>query len=334
MDPAILRRLAKVELHLHLEGAIPLETLWELVKKYGAQAEVRDLVELKRRFEYRDFPHFLETWQWKNGFLREYEDFTFITSAVAQDLAQQNVRYVEAFHSPGDFAVLHGLSVPRITEAVRKGLDEHASEIEVKLIADLTRDWGPERGMGWLHELAELGDRALIGIGLGGSEQSFPPETYRDVYEQARRYGFHTTAHAGEAAGAESIWGALRALGVERIGHGVRAIEDEKLVAYLKEHQIPLEVCPVSNVRTGVVARLEEHPLKDLYAAGLRVSIHTDDPKMFHTRLEDEYAAVMRHLDFGLADVMTLARNAIDSAWCDTSRKIELHRELDGSLEG
>ncbi|MFQ5792172.1 MAG: adenosine deaminase, partial [Acidobacteriota bacterium] len=147
-----IRRLPKVEIHCHLEGAIPLETLWALVEKYGAASEVGGISELRAKFQYTDFPHFLETWSWKNGFLREYDDFTFIAASVAKDLRRQNLRYVEAFHSPGDFAVAHGLEVARITEAVRKGLRQHADQIEVNLIADLTRDFGPELGMRWLHE--------------------------------------------------------------------------------------------------------------------------------------------------------------------------------------
>jgi adenosine deaminase len=209
-------RAPKVELHLHLEGAIPLDALWALVQKYGGDPAVPDLPALQQRFVFRDFPHFIDTWVWKNAFLREYEDFTFIAEAVAHDLAQQNIRYVEAFFSPADF-FRHGLRTQELAAAIRCGL-ARAPEIEVALVADMVRDFGPERAAQTLAEVNEVRDLGVIGIGIGGSEQAFPPEPFAEVYEQARRLGLHTTAHAGEAAGADSIWGAIRDLHVERIG--------------------------------------------------------------------------------------------------------------------
>lgn len=323
-----IRALPKVEIHLHLEGAIPLPALWELVKKYDGTSEVGDIAALEDKFRYCDFSHFLETWMWKNGYIREYDDFTFIAAAVAEDLARQNIRYVEAFHSPGDFHMLHGLDVARITEAVRRGLDEHKDAIEVRLIADLTRDFGPERGRAWLQEIATTDSMHVIGIGLGGSEHDNPPEPYEHVYDEARSLGLRTTAHAGEAAGPESIWGAVRALQVDRIGHGTRAAEDPELVTWLKENKLPIEMCPVSNLRTGVVDKLEVHPIRKFFDEGLLVSVNTDDPKMFDTSLEAEYVALVDKLGFTLADVKKLIRNGIDSTWADEGTKARLHDEL------
>jgi adenosine deaminase len=322
-----LRLLPKVEIHLHIEGAIPIPSLWELVSKYGG-GDVRSLTDLEERFRYRDFPHFLSTWTWKNGFLREYEDFTFIASAVARDLADQNVRYVEAFHSPGDFAVLHGLEVARITEAVRRGLDREKDRIEVRLIADLTRDFGPERGMAWLSEIAGAKEIGVVGIGIGGSEHVFPPEPYREVYREARRLGLRTTAHAGEAAGPPSVWGALRALEVDRIGHGTRAIEDRALVDHLREKRIPVEMCPVSNLRTGVVEELSQHPIRTFFDQGLLVSVNTDDPRMFGTSLEAEYVALARHLGFRPPEIRRLVETAIDSTWAEERTRARLRQEV------
>jgi adenosine deaminase len=329
---AAIRELPKVEIHLHLEGAIPFPALFELVRKYGSEREVPSIGDLEARFRYTDFPHFLSTWMWKNGFLREYEDFEFFASEVARDLAGQNVRYVEAFHSPGDFAMLHGLDVARVTEATRKGLDRERDRIEVRLIADLTRDFGPARGMGWLSEIASDGEARIVGIGLGGSEHEFPPEPYRDVYREARRLGLRTAAHAGEAAGAPSVWGAIRTLEVDRIGHGTRATEDPALVRYLAEHQIPVEMCPISNLRTGVIAELGRHPIRSFFDQGLLVSVNTDDPKMFQTSLEDEYVALADELGFTLAEIGKLISNAIDSSWADVETKRRLSAELDLSL--
>ncbi|MFH1574639.1 MAG: adenosine deaminase [Acidobacteriota bacterium] len=322
-----IANLPKVELHLHLEGAIPWPALWELIRKYGGDPEISEASALEQKFRYRDFPHFIETWRWKNGFLREYEDFTHIASSVAEDLARQNIRYVEAFYSPGDFAH-HGLDAQRLTEAIRDGLRTQEDRIRVHLIADLVRDYGPEQGMKWLHEISEVQSLGVIGIGIGGSEQKFPPEPYREVYEEARRSGLRTMAHAGEAAGAGSIWGAIRTLKVDRIGHGTRAIEDPNLVQYLKENQTPIEMCPVSNLRTGVIARLEDHPIQRFYEEGLLVSVHTDDPKMFNTTLAAEYQALADQLRLSPEDIVRLVENAIRSAWCDDKTVNALTEEL------
>jgi adenosine deaminase len=322
-----LRLLPKVEIHLHIEGSIPIPALWTLLQKYGSD-EVSSMEELEERFRYRDFRHFLSAWMWKNGFIREYEDFTFLAAAVARDLADQNIRYVEAFHSPGDFAVLHGLEVARITEAVRRGLDEERERIEIRLIADLTRDFGPECGRAWLREIAGARELRIVGIGIGGSEHDYPPEPYREVYAEARKLGLRTTAHAGEAAGPESIWGALRALEVDRIGHGTRAAEDPALVDYLLEKRVPVEMCPISNVRTGVVDSVAAHPIRAFFDRGLLVSVNTDDPKMFGTSLLGEYLALSEHQGFDLAEIRRLAENAIDSTWADEATKARLRSDL------
>ena len=304
-----------MELHVHLEGAIPLTALWELLCKYGRPPGIGSPDDLAARFRYRDFPHFIETWVWKNGFLRDYEDFTYIASEVAADLARQNVVYAEAFYSPGDFE-RHGLEPQRLTEAIRKGLAIHEDRIRVNLVADLIRDFGPEKGLRWLREIDEVKHLGVVGIGIGGSEQAFPPEPYQGVYREARGMGFRTSAHAGEAAGPESVWGAVRALEVDRIGHGTRAVEDPDLVALLAQRKIPLEMCPTSNVRTGVVPSITDHPIRALFDAGVVVTVNTDDPKMFNTSLEEEYRALAAHLGFTWPELQALNDNAVATAWC------------------
>ncbi|MBN1872951.1 MAG: adenosine deaminase [Anaerolineae bacterium] len=318
--------LPKLELHLHLEGAIPLDALWALVQKYGGHSDVPDLDALRRRFTYRDFPHFIETWVWKNQFLREYEDFTFIAEAVARNLARQNIIYVEAFYSPADFSS-QGLEVQGITQAIRKGL-ARVPEVEVVLVIDLIRDLGPERAAITLAQVYEVRDQGVTGIGIGGSEQAFPPEPFAEVYERARTLGFHTAAHAGEAAGAESIWGAIRALHVERIGHGTRAEEDPALLDYLAEHQIPLEMCPLSNVCTGVVPSLDVHPIRRYFERGLPVTVNSDDPKMFGNSLAEEYYLLETRLGFTREDIRTLIGNAVRASWLPEDRKTKMSETL------
>jgi adenosine deaminase len=289
------------------------------MQKYGGDPAVPNLEALQRKFQYRDFPHFIETWVWKNRFLREYEDFTLIAEAVAKNLVRQNVKYAEMFYTPSDF-FRHDLEVQRLTAAIRSGLGR-VKQIEIGLILDFCRDRGPENADRNLDAVKEVKQLGVIGVGIGGSEQNYPPEPFAGVYEKARQLGFHTGAHAGEAAGPESIWGAIRSLKVERIGHGTRAIEDETLVRYLAEKQIPLECCPLSNVRTGVVKSIEAHPVKKFFDAGLLVTVNTDDPAMFGNSLAQEYQRLEERLGFSQDEVRKVILNGVKAAWLSNDRK-------------
>jgi adenosine deaminase len=326
--PAWCERIPKVEIHLHLEGAIPLPALWQLVQKYGGDPELPNMAALTDKFVFKDFPHFIETWIWKNQFIREYEDFTFIAEAVARDLVLQNIRYVEAFFSPGDFA-RHGLEPQGIVVAIRKGLDR-VPEVRVDLIADLIRDSGPnlEKAINTLHAINEVRSQGVIGIGLGGSEQNFPAQLFKPVFAEARQLWLHTTAHAGEAAGAESVWAALESLRVERIGHGIRAIEDSELVNTLAVIHMPLEVCPLSNVCTGVVSSISEHPIRKLYDRGVVVTINTDDPKMFGNSLALEYATLVSELNFTRTEIKKIILQTIQATWLSDEEKSKLTAEF------
>jgi len=318
--------LPKVELHLHLEGAIPIPALWELVQKYGGDPLVPDEAALQEYFKFRDFPHFIELWIWKNGFLREYDDFEFFSGAVARALKAENIKYVEAFFSPGRFKQA-GLDTGRMIEAVRAGLDS-VTGVEVALIPDLVRDVGPDYASGVLDELSDLRSLGLIGIGLGGSEHAYPPELFTDLYSRARKNGFHTTAHAGEAAGAESVWGAINALKVQRIGHGIRAIEDPELMRHLAETQLPVEMCPLSNVATGVVDSIAVHPIRQFFDQGVLVTVNSDDPAMFGNSLTGDYAALMSELAFTPDEIRKFILNGIESSWLDSERKPALRNEF------
>ncbi len=314
--------IPKAEIHVHLEGSIPLEALHELVQKYGGDPVAPDIEALRHVFEYRDFAHFIEIWDWKNGYLREYEDFAFAAEAVARDWARQNIRYVEAFFSPPDFA-RHGLEPQRIAEAVRDGC-ARVPGVEVALVADLVRDSGPERADVTLSQIHEVRGLGVIGIGIGGSEREFPPELFTGVFERARRLGFRTSAHAGEAAGAASIWGAIRSLGVDRIGHGTRAREDPALLDFLADRRVPLEMCPISNLRTGVVRALPDHPIRDYFDRGLVVTVNSDDPAMFGNSLAQEYRCLAAELHFSHDEIGELILQSIRASWLPEERKVHI----------
>lgn len=323
--------IPKIELHLHLEGAIPHEALWELAKKYGESENIGSISDLKEKLRYRDFPHFLQTFIWVTGFLREYDDFAFVAGKVAEDLASQNIQYAEVFYSLGVVDRQH-LDIRKATESIRKGFQDYSDRVEINLVADLVRDYGPERGWLWLNELREVKDMGVIGIGIGGSEHKFPPEPYEQLYEQARHFGFNTSAHAGEAAGPESVWGAVKTLKADRIGHGTRAWEDPALVDYLFETQTPIEVCPTSNIKTGVVADISTHPVRQYFDRGLNITINTDDPKLFNNSLAEEYRLLNEQMGFSTADIKKLICNGIDAAWCNDALKEKLRTGIEREL--
>lgn len=330
---AFVARLPKVELHLHLEGAIPVDTLFTLVQRHGGHPDAPDPQALASRFQYCSFDEFIDAWIWKNQFLRTPEDFQFVAREICLWLRRSNVVYAEAFYSPGDFQ-RHGLTVPEITEALDDGLrqGEDAGGARVRMIADLIRDYGPGPGLRFLEEVHRCACPRLIGIGIGGTEASNPPEPYAEVYRRARDLGYRLTAHAGETAGPESVRGALDALRVERIGHGLRAGEDPALLERLVAEGVPLEMCPLSNVCTASVPGLEHHPLARYLRAGVRVTINTDDPGMFGTDMNREMVDTARALDLSREELVTLSRNAIDASWASAEEKASLHRGLDAAL--
>ena len=320
-----IERLPKIELHLHLEGAIPIPTFHELVKKYSPRKKVPSLEELERRFVYRDFAQFIETWMWHCEFINEYDDFTLLAEGVGGYLVSQNILYAEAFFSAPDFHDKK-LSTQRIAEALRKGLAK-AAGTKVRLIGDLVRNRGPEKALRTVSELLEVKEFGVIGIGLGGMEKEYPPELFRQAFEKARTSGFHTTAHAGEAAGEESVRGAVTELRAERIGHGAR-ISDERLLDFLGEKKIGIEMCPLSNVCTKAVASYQDHPIRRFFDRGLLVNVNTDDPAMFGNPFCREIEALVRDLGFTEREVLRLMENAVEISWMDSKEKTDFRKLL------
>jgi adenosine deaminase len=322
-----LEQVPKVELHVHLEGAIPLDTLWELVEQHGGDESVPDRAALDLRFRYRDFNHFIETWVWKNSFLRSYEDFERVAEAVAHSFAVQNIVYVEAFYSPGDFA-RHGLKTQELTCAIRRGLDR-VPQVQVQLVADLIRDFGPARALRTLSEVSEVRAEGVIGVGIGGTEAAYPPEPFAFVFETARRLGFRTSAHAGEAAGPASIRAALESLRVDRVGHATRAAEDPDLLLELSRRRVPLELCPLSNCATGVIPELSRHPIRRYFDLGMRLSVNTDDPAMFGHTLAFELDRLADTFEFSDRELRALVCGAAHSCWLSDDARARLWSRLD-----
>ena len=322
--------MPKVEIHLHLEGAFTLSTLLTLIRKYGGDTSVQTVDDLQERFSYRDFARFIDTWKWKNQFFRRGQDFELSAYQTLLDLRSQNVLFVEAFFSPWDFAE-NGIGMEEIAESVIAGCEQARKECGIgwRLIADINREHGPEEGMKRVDQICRFQRRGVVGIGLGGREVEYPAGLYKEVYAEAGRRGLLLTAHAGEAAGPESIWAALDALHVHRIGHGVRAQEDPLLVETLRQRHVPLEMCVSSNVRTGVVTTIAEHPIRRYLREGLNVTLNTDDPTMFGCRLTGEYLMLLDDLDWEIREIRTLSMNAVDALSLDYAEKESLRRRFE-----
>ncbi len=320
--------LPKIELHLHLEGAIPLPTMYSLVQKYGGDVSITDEASLVDKFRYRDFPHFLEIWNWKNRFIRELDDFTLIARSVAESLAAQNIVYAEVFFSPSDFRKT-GMSIQDIATAIIRGLDD-VSGTEINLVTDLVRDNGPAGADEVLDAVIDLASPRILGIGIGGAEQLHPPAQFAPVFERARDAGLQLTAHAGEAAGPTSVADAITHLGVSRIGHGTRAVEDEATMQLINTSGVFVEACPSSNVCTGVIASVADHPIRQFLERGIPIGINTDDPAMFGCSMAGEVTHLQEDLSFTRDEIKSLMLSAITHAWCDHDTKTALRSQVTG----
>ena len=325
-----LSTLPKVQLHCHLEGTVRAATFRALAAKY--RVDLGDRADPARTYAFSTFGEFLLLFAKVAETLREPDDFARIARDYVVDAAAQGVAYAEIFVSPSVWTFFHKtLDVRATVEAIRAALDESGGPlgIEVALIADLTRNFGVEKAEASAREAVGLRDLGVIGVGLGGDEANYPPERYERAYAIAREGGLHGVVHAGEAAGPASVRAAVEVLQAERIGHGVRAIEDPAVVALLAERGIPLEVCPTSNRLTGAAPAHAAHPLGALDAAGCVITIDADDPAMFGTTLLDEYHWVAGA--FGEDAVVRFARNAIDASFAPEPTKAALREKFERS---
>src|ERR1017187_433007 len=297
MDDFLLQ-LPKAELHLHLEGSVEPETLHEL-------DPARPGEEFRALYRYDDFDAFLRAFGAVGKRLRTPRDYGLITRRLLERLAAQNVGYAEIIVAAG-VVLWKGQEFEPVFEAVREAAA--SSPVEVRWILDAVRQFGVEHAVEVAKLAAERVDRQVVAFGIGGSEQRGPAEWFTQVFSFAKSAGLHLTAHAGESMGPESVWAALR-LGAERIGHGIAAVRDRELMRHLRAHDIPLEICLTSNLVTGVVKRLEDHPVRRLFDAGVPITLSTDDPAMFGCTLLGEYQLAAQQFGFSQAELRKIAEN-------------------------
>ncbi len=329
-----LLNVPKAELHVHLEGAIQPATLLTLAERNKVDLPAHTVTELQNWFKYRDFNHFIEIYVAITRCLRTTEDYELITYEFGANMARQHVRYAEITFSPSTH---YGLKVPpdAYLNGLKRGRERARTDfgVEMRWVFDIVRGIeDPDRNRAsadYTTSLAlEYKNEGVVALGLGGAEIGYPPERFAPWFERARAGGLHSAPHGGETVGPASIWGAIRALGAERVGHGVRSIEDPKLVAYLVEHQIPIELCPTSNICLGVCPSLAEHPLPQLYAAGVPLTINSDDPPLFNTSINQEVALLADPFHLELADINNILLNGVRHSFLPTQEKQALEQQF------
>jgi aminodeoxyfutalosine deaminase len=317
-----IRDMPKAELHVHLEGSIRPATLLTLAERNNVSLPARDLDGLRAFYRFTDFDHFIQVYITVSKCLRTLDDFSLVAYEFGADMARLNVRYAEVTFTPHTSVINTGLAFDDILAGLNDGRARAQADfgVEYQWIFDIVRN-DPESRHQVAHWAASAVDRGAVGFGLGGTEHGHPPEWFADAFAMARQAGLHSVPHAGEVVGPEGVWGAIRTLRAERIGHGVRSVEDLALVAYLQQHQIPLEICPTSNLCLGVYPSYESHPVRWLWDQGLIVTVNSDDPPMFNTDLVHEYQVLADHLGFTAAELEQLSLNALQASFLPGDRK-------------
>jgi aminodeoxyfutalosine deaminase len=327
----LIRALPKAELHVHLEGSLTPRTLLSLANRHRLENVPRTLEDLKRWYEFRNFAHFVQVYETAVHALRDPEDFAVLAAETGRSLAAQGVRYAEITWTPS-IHLSRGIPADAVFAGYELGRREAERETGVRLrwILDFPGHYGTQAGHDTLDAALATDCAAVIGFGVGGLEVDRTP--FAEVFARARAAGLHSVPHAGETSGPESVWVALDDLGAERVGHGITSVDDPTLLARLAADQIPLEVCPTSNLRTRAVGSLAEHPMRRLRDAGIPITVASDDPPMFNTTLVGEYHVAAQLLGLDAAGVAELARTSIRASFLPDTEQHPLLNEIDAVL--
>jgi adenosine deaminase len=326
----------KAELHVHFQGSLRPATLLTLAQRNRVPLPATDEAGLRSWFTYRDFPHFASIYDDICRCLRTAADYELVTYELGADLARQNVRYAEVTFTPGEHERT-GVPNTRFFDGLTRGRAKVRRDfgVEINWVFDIVRDALLREAHADYVLGAAIDGKSdgVVALGLGGPEVGNPPEWFAPWFDWAREAGLHSDPHAGETVGPSSVWGALRALGAERIGHGVRSIEDRALVNHLAEHRIPLEINPTSNVRLGIYPDLAAHPLRALHELGVIVTVNSDDPPLFNTTLNEEVATLASAFGFDTPTIDEILLNGIRHAFLPPERRQALEAAFRSELQ-
>jgi aminodeoxyfutalosine deaminase len=323
--------LPKAELHVHHVGSASPRIVAELAARHEGDSPVpADPAALADYFAFRDFGHFIEVYLSVVDLIRGAEDVRVLTYEIGRELGRQHVRYAELTITPYS-SVRRGIPAPEFVAAIEDARCGAAAEfgVDLRWCFDIPGEAGLPAAEETLRIALDERPDGLVSFGLGGPEAGVDRSQFKPYFDKARSAGLHSVPHAGETTGPQTVWAALRDLGAERIGHGISAAQDPRLMAYLAENSITLEVCPTSNVRTRAVPSIDQHPLPALVAAGVPVTINSDDPPMFGTTLEEEYAVAARLLNLNETGVANLAKDAVAASFLSPEGKSALLAEID-----
>lgn len=319
--------LLKAEIHCHIEGAADPDLVLRLAQKYDL--DMGNIIK-DGKYVWSDFTTFLKAYDRASSVFRTPDDYRLLTYDYFSKLADQNCIYGEIFGS-SDHAALMGIGYNDLVEAMAAGIEDAKAQtgIEGRIIMTCVRHLGPESALTVAETIAENPHPMVTGFGMGGDERIFDVSEFAPAYAVAADAGLGLTAHAGEFAGAQSVRDCLDHLGVTRIGHGVRSIEDPELIARLRDENIVLEVCPGSNISLGVYDSFETHPLRKLHEAGVPVTINSDDPPFFHTTLNREYDLAANAFGFDDGTINTFTHTALEAAFVDELTRSKLLKRLE-----
>ncbi|PPL19746.1 adenosine deaminase [Microterricola pindariensis] len=325
-------RLPLVELHLHLEGTLEPELIFELAERNGVQLPWHSLEELRAQYAFSDLQSFLDLYYVNLGVLRTRADFATLTTRYLERAAAAGVRHAEVFFDPQAHTI-RGVALDDALGGVQEALQEGARTLGVssRLIVTFLRDRPAAEALAILQQIL-AGPVPIHGIGLDSAELGYPPELFAEVYALGRAAGLRLVAHAGEEGPPAYVWTALDLLGVERVDHGIRSLEDPALVQRLVDERMPLTVCPLSNVRLRVVDTIADHPLPRMLELGLLVTINSDDPAYFGGYIDDNLAALQEAFGLSAAERALLARNGVEASFLDPAGKAALYADIDAWL--
>ena len=324
-----IRLMPKVELHLHLEGSIRPQTALDLLQRNNSHSKAQNIDDIRRLYRFSNLTEFVEGMRTVSDNLRYMEDICRVTRELLQSLVEQNIRYVEFDCAVQKYLDL-GYPLVEIIDTIYACAQEIKAKhtFQVYLVVNLLRSHGAKKAVHLVEAVGRLDHPFIVGVGLSGDENKYPPELFRDAFVLARQMNLHRTAHAGEGVGAESIWKAIRELEVDRIDHGTKSCEDESLVDYLVKHQIPLTQCLTSNLKLNVVESIKRHPFGLFNRRGVCVTLNTDDPQVFGTSLTDDYLLAAKAFDLDAHQIAKIVLNGVQAAFIDEKAKQQLRLDM------